>query len=130
MDLLKLIKQAGIQAVEQGAPMAVMLGVVKQVDPLVITVEQRLDLPADFLLLTDNVRDYQTKVSFDNPGIKNIVKNYSMGDEPGTDYKLTYQSKVQNEITVYNGLKVGEKVALVRAHGGQKFIVLNRVVKA
>jgi glycyl-tRNA synthetase (class II) len=130
MDMLKLIKQAGIQAVEQSAPAAIMLGVVKQVNPLVITVEQHLDIPAEFLLLTDNVRDYQTKISFDNSGIKNIVKNYSMSDEAGTDYKLTFQAPVQNEITVYNGLRVGEQVLLIRAQGGQKFIVLNRVVKA
>ncbi|WP_083524921.1 DUF2577 domain-containing protein [Thermotalea metallivorans] len=128
--MLKLLKKAGIQAVEQTAPVAIFLGIVKSVNPLVINVEQRLDIPAEFLFLTDQVRDYKTKVSFDNPDIKNIVKPYDMQDIPGTNYKITFQDAAINEITIYNGLKVGEQVVLLRVQGGQKFIVLNRVVKA
>lgn len=130
MDMLKAVKKAGIQAMEQTAPAGIMLGVVKSINPLIINVEQRLDLPAGLLLLTDNVRDYKVKLSFDNPSIKNIVKPYSMDDVPGTDYKITFQDAAKNEITIYNGLKAGEKVLLLRVQGGQKFVVLNRVVSA
>lgn len=104
-----------------------MFGKVISTSPLKINVEQRLTLDESHLILTSNVRDYKTKISFDNPGIKNIVKNYSMDDIPGTDYKLSYQQPIQNDITVYNGLKMNESVMLLQIQGGQKYIVLDRV---
>lgn len=127
-NLIEIIKQAAIEAVAASNPCAIMFGKVISTSPLKINVEQRLTLDESHLILTSNVRDYKTKISFDNPGIKNIVKNYSMDDVPGTDYKLSYQQSIQNEITVYNGLKMNESVMLLQIQGGQKYIVLDRVV--
>lgn len=127
-NLLKIIKQAGVQAVDQGAPAAVMVGTVKQINPLVITVEQRLDIPAEFLLLTDNVRDYETELTIDE------TKTYYWDAPPeenpnriDVEHKHAIEKRT---VTIHNGLKAGEQVTLVRAQGGQKFIVLNRVVSA
>lgn len=127
-NLIEIIKQAAIEAVIASNPCAIMFGKVISTSPLKINVEQRLTLDESHLILTSNVRDYKTKISFDNPGIKNIVKNYSMDDIPGTDYKLSYQQPIQNEITVYNGLKMNESVMLLQMQGGQKYIVIDRVV--
>lgn len=127
-NLIEIIKQAAVEAVKASNPCAIMFGKVISTSPLKINVEQRLTLDESHLILTSNVRDYKTKISFDNPGIKNIVKNYSMDDIPGTDYKLSYQQPIQNEITVYNGLKMNESVMLLQIQGGQKYIVLDRVV--
>lgn len=127
-NLIEIIKQAAIEAVAASNPCAILFGKVISTSPLKINVEQRLTLDESHLILTSNVRDYKTKISFDNPGIKNIVKNYSMDDTPGTDYKLSYQQPIQNEITVYNGLKMNESVMLLQIQGGQKYIVLDRVV--
>lgn len=125
MDMLKLIKQAGIQAMEQSAPTAVMLGVVKQVNPLVITVEQHLDIPAEFLLLTDNVRDFETDMT-----VNHVTEEQAggFGDEAFASHSHAYTGK--KSFMVHRGLLVGDQVVLLRAQGGQKFIVLNRVVKA
>jgi len=127
-NLIEIIKQAAVEAVKASNPCAIMFGKVISTSPLKINVEQRLTLDESHLILTSNVMDYKTKISFDNPGIKNIVKNYSMDDIPGTDYKLSYQQPIQNEITVYNGLKMNESVMLLQIQGGQKYIVLDRVV--
>jgi len=127
-NLIEIIKQAAVEAVAASNPCAIMFGKVISTSPLKINVEQRLTLDESHLILTSSVRDYKTKISFDNPGIKNIVKNYSMDDIPGTDYKLSYQQPIQNEITVYNGLKMNESVMLLQIQGGQKYIVLDRVV--
>ncbi len=126
--LLQAIKQAAIGAVEQSAPTAITYGVVINTQPLEINVEQRLIIPAEAILLTSNVIDKKTKISFDNPTIKNIVKDYNMADIAGQDYKLTFQQKIENEVTIYNGLKQGDKVLLLRIQGGQKYIVLDRLV--
>lgn len=130
MELANLVRKAGKQAVEQGAPVNVLIGTVTQINPLVISVDQKFPISAEFLYLTDNVRDYKTKLSFDNPSVKHVVKDYTMQDEEGTNYKITFQDKAINDVTIYNGLKVGERVLLLRVQGGQKFVVLNRVVEA
>ena len=42
-----------------------------------------------------------------------------------------FKAKINGEeITIENALKIGEKVVLVRQKGGQKFLVLDRVVNA
>lgn len=129
MQLLKLMKKAGLEAMDNSVPTQVFVGTVTSVDPLEITIDQRLPIPAEFLLLTDNVRDYEVEISFDDSGIVHDVNGYL----PGTEHeisKLAFTSRIKNKITVYNSLKIGESVKLIREQGGQKFIVLNRVVKA
>ncbi len=138
MDMLKLIKQAGIQAVEQSAPATVMFGVVKQVNPLVITVEQHLDIPAEFLLLTDNVRDHWVDMTVDhfteNDAYLDTTHSHSKQEpfagEDSFDSTHKHAYKGRKPFLVHYGLKVGEQVVLVRVQGGQKFVVWNRVVKA
>lgn len=126
--LIRAIKQAAMEATEEKNPTAILYGTVVSESPLSINVDQRFTLPEDFFILTTNVKDYQTEISFDNSGVKNIARNYTMDDESGTDYKLTFQdSHVKNEVTIYNGLKSGEKVMLLRIQGGQRYVVLDRV---
>jgi hypothetical protein len=103
LKALRIIKEASVKAVEQGAPVEVSFGVVKTVNPLVITVEQRLDVPAEFLFLTNDVRDYTVSMKI-NGEIE--------------------------EVTVYNGLKKGDKVLLLKIQKGQGFVVLSREVMA
>lgn len=128
-NLVELIKIAALDAVNESKPVNLLFGKVISISPLKINVEQKLTLTEEQLILTSNVMDYKTKISFDNPEIKNIVKNYSIDDVPGSDYKLTFQEKVQNEVTIYNGLKIGDEVILLQIQGGQKFIVLDKIRK-
>lgn len=126
MNMIEIMKQAAADAIQQGKPVNVLFGTVQSVSPLRITIDQKLPLEAGDLILTSLVKDRQTRISFNHPGIKNIVKNYSMDDIPGTDYKLAFQQPVQNEVTLHDGLKMGERVILLRVQGGQKYIVLDR----
>lgn len=138
MDMLKLIKQAGVQAVEQGSPAAVMLGVVKQVNPLVITIEQQLDIPAEFLLLTDHVREHWVDMTVDhfteNDNYLDTTHSHSrvppQAGEDDFDSTHKHAYKGRKPFLLHYGLQVGEQVILVRIQGGQRFVVWNRVVKA
>jgi len=131
MSLVNAIKIAGLKAVDSTSPMQSAIGTVTSESPLEITIEQKAPIPAEFLLLTDAVRDYKAKLSFDNPDIKNKVQEYSMADVPGSSYKISFtDDTLQNEITIYNGLKLGDKVLMLRIEGGQSYVVLNRVVNA
>lgn len=81
-NLLQLIKQAAVEAVEASKPAAILFGKVSDSAPLSIFVDQKLTLSAEFLVITDKVKS----------------------------------------------LTVGDKVILLRMQGGQKYIVLDKVV--
>lgn len=98
--LVDEIKRLAVSAVDAGKPCGVFFGVVKNEKPLEITVEQKLTLGEGQLILTRAVSDYETQVETD--GAKKKIK-------------------------VLNGLKVGERVVLIRLEGGQSFLVSDRV---
>lgn len=117
MQLLKLMKKAGVEAVDTTSPMKTLIGTVTSISPLEITIDQRLCIPADFLFLTDNVIDKEVEVTVNDEV------------DQGGELDLHKHSYVGNKKHIHhNGLKIGEKVLLLRIQGGQQFIVLNRVV--
>ena len=115
-------------------------------NPLKISVEQKLLLSEKQLILMRNTSDYETEISFDNPEIMQEIeiKNFSSSGEinlNGASQKadvlqdnaqincfISNKAKTKHKITVYNGLKNGEKVILARFFGGEKFLILDRVV--
>ena len=127
-NLVELMKQAAIEAVEDSKPVAIEFGTVVSVSPLKINVEQKKTLTETHLILTTNVKDYKTQISFDNPSIKQVFTTWDMSETVESEpSKLSFKEPVKHDITVYNGLKLGEKVSLIRLQGGQKYIVLDRV---
>ena len=127
-NLLELIKQAGLGAVEEKKPVGFLVGNVKSISPLEIEVEQKLLLTEEILILTKSVMDYKTEITFDDFSVKQTAVRYSMdNDDPSDDYRVSFKGGAKHKITVYNGLKVGDCVLLMKVQGGQKFVVLERV---
>lgn len=114
-DLIHLIKKAAVDAVEGEKPAGVLFGTVKSVSPLQINVEQRLTLGAEMLVLTSNVTDHEATL------------DVSGQTDSAGDPVHAHQIFGRKTITVRNGLKVGEKVILLRMQGGQRFLILDRV---
>lgn len=127
MSMISLIKQAAAEAVEQGAPMNVVYGTVESIDPLKIQIDDSFPIMEGEIILTSSVRDRKTKISFDNLGIENIVDGYLTSNPSMKIDRLSFQQNIKNEITIYDGLKAGERVILLRVQGGQKFIVWDRL---
>lgn len=82
-NLVSLIKQASIEAVNTTSPVKLVFGTVLDADNLLINIEQKLTLTKEHLILTN---------------------------------------------TSNNTLATGDKVILVQMQGGQKYVVLDRVV--
>lgn len=97
--LVRLVKQAAVEAIQAGAPVSINYGIVTSTDPLNISVDQKKILTKTQLILTDAVRDYTVKVS---------------------------TPEGRKTVAIYNALQVGEKVILIRCDGGQQYIVLGR----
>lgn len=102
VDLIKLIKKIAVEAVEAADPVDIVFGVVKKEAPLEIQVDQKLTLKAAQLILTRNVTDYEVE--------------------------YTPQGGTRSTLTIHAALKVGDKVVMSMAKGGQKYLVLDRLV--
>ncbi len=126
VELMKTIKKAALDAVKAAKPVEVCFGKVTSVSPLKIIVEQKLPLGEGQLILTRNVTNFKTYITGNN------IKNYyytgsdtNGGTAPVEPSHVHAIGKVQ--ITVHNGLVVGDEVILIRQQGGQKYIVVDRI---
>ena len=102
-DLLNAVKKAAIDAVESSQPSDFCFGKVTGTSPLKISVEQKMVLGAAQLVLTKNVTDYKVHFTVDSE---------------------------KKEMTIHNDLQTGDEVILLKQKGGQKYLVLDRVVAA
>ena len=105
IDLLNAIKKAAKDAVESSQPTDFCFGKVTSTAPLNIKVDEKLILTPAQLVLTRNVTDFKTKMTID-------------------------VDQGKKEITIHNSLSVGDKVVLLQKKGGQKYLVIDRVVSA
>lgn len=128
-NLVELIKRASIDAVSESKPTSIVFGKVISISPLKINVEQKLNLTKAQLILSRNVTDYKTKLSFDNPDLKQEFTTWNMPESTeSSPSKIAFKKQLKHDITIYNSLKIGEEVILLQVQGGQKYIVLDRVV--
>ena len=122
-NLLQTIKRAAVEAVEASNPVAVLVGTVVSASPLKISLNQKLTLTEQFLVVPQSLTDYKTKIEFAEKTQAAIVELNNVS----YDGRITF-SKTIHEITVFNGLKTGDKVLLLKMQGGQKYLVIEKVV--
>lgn len=111
MSLLETIKRAGVGAFEASNPVNVLFGNVVKTDPLEVNVHQRLTLTEDFLIIPESL----SRLEID------LNHSHTAPDGP-TDDALT------EPIVIREGLKPGDRVILLRAQGGQQYVILDKVV--
>lgn len=128
-DITRLIKQAAMEAIEASSPVKVLFGKVISIEPLKIMVDQKLVLTTDQLVLTRNVVDHQTELSFDDANVKQVFTTWNMDETTeSSESKISFKQSIKHKITIYNALKVGDEVILLQIQGGQKFVIIERVV--
>ena len=141
-DLLNIIKKAALEAAEAGQPSDFCFGKVTSTSPLKILVEQKMTLSVAQLVLTRNVTDFETNVTV-NWGSESALNTHTHKvegtDSSGDDINLTsditnlahnHELLGKKKITVHNALMVGDNVVLLKQKGGQKYLVLDKVVGA
>jgi hypothetical protein len=124
-NLVELIKRAAVEAVNEAKPTSIVFGQVTSIDPLKIAIDQKLILTSTQLILTNNVRDYDLEMTVDH-----TTENSSggSGDSSFASHNHAYSGK--KTFRVHNGLILGDEVIMIQVQGGQKFIVVEKVVKA
>ncbi|HBH95369.1 MAG TPA: hypothetical protein DDX91_06425 [Ruminococcaceae bacterium] len=132
-ELVRLIKKAAVDAVEAGKPAAVCFGRVTGTAPLKITVDERLSLGEGQLILTEAVKDRYEDVYFscftDRGESEAEEGNIAGGDSPKEDSDRGHRHGFsgRKRVLICGGLREGENVILLRAEGGQRFIVIDRL---
>lgn len=128
--LVRAVKKAAVEAVRAENPMGVCHGTVTGLSPLEITTDQKLILGEKQLILTNAVRDYTMEMTVDH--VTEVISHgHSVTDTytgGGTAQPVDHSHpyKGRKSFRVHLGLKMGEKVILVRCDGGQQFVVLDR----
>ena len=122
-DLLNSIKKAAKEAVEAGQPSDFYFGKVTGVKPLKILVEQKMTLGSAQLILTRNVTDFKTKITVD---WATETKSGGSGESSFASHNHGISGK--KDVTIHNALQIGDEVVLLKQKGGQKYLVLDRVV--
>lgn len=138
-ELVKLIKQAALEAVNASKPANMVFGTVISANPLQIQTEQKLPLTAAQLVLSRNVTDHTVFVSFDwtDEPAGSHEHPYSGDDDTScsgtTDTAGSHSHQIVSSesktLTIHNRLKAGDKVILMQVSGGQKYIVIDRIGK-
>lgn len=100
-NMLETIKKAAMEAVAASAPTNVLFGIVEGVGPLQIRIDQKTILPAEFFVLTSNVRQRKIIARAEQAESKNY--------------------------TVDNTLHTGDKVLLLSQQGGQLYVILDKL---
>ncbi|MDF2989447.1 MAG: hypothetical protein K0R50_4957 [Eubacterium sp.] len=113
-NMVELIKSAAMGAVNDSKPMSVLFGKVVSTSPLKIFVEQKLTLNEDQLILTNNVKDFDLEMT-----VEHITEESNLH---------THHYKGKKKFRVHNSMVVGDEVIMLQMQGGQKFIVLDKVV--
>ena len=127
MELLDIIKRAGTKAVDAGNPVNVMIGTVTKASPLEVNVSQGFTLSEDFLIITERVTKYEQNLKHKH-GYIDTVPGTPPAPTPKNTEDANYDNDPLPKLTIRHGLKVGDKVVLLRVQGGQQFVVLDKVV--
>lgn len=120
---MNAMKRQAVNAVEAAGPVNILYGTVIGVAPVRIQVDQETVLQPGELVLSRNVTDYTAEVT-----VEWETKETSGGSGEASFSPHSHSLSGRKRITVHHGLKAGEKVVLIQMKGGQRFVVLDRVV--
>lgn len=104
---------------EAGKPVEICFGyVVSEIgQPLEISIDNRLFLTEKFLVLSNAVRNYRTRMTVSG---RVPIGDNGKGQEDFLDIKQDFDVEIHNELVP------GEWVLLMRFRGGQRYLVVDR----
>jgi len=145
-DLLNLIKEIAVKAVQSKKPTSFYYGTVISISPLEIKLDTNLILTKEFLLVPESLTDHKINIEVDWHTEKTDIshthdvhfndKYNSSGDYESksiisevqnTNVSHNHAIKGKKTIIIYNSLKINDKVILAQVQGGQEFIILDKV---
>lgn len=111
--LIKVIKQAAMDAVNNSQMCDLRYGKVVSTAPLKIQVTNQLTIPSSLLIVPEHLTDHKVSVSL------------NWNTESAEEHSHVVSGN--KTMTIHNALKTGDKVALLRKQGGQSYFILDRI---
>jgi len=129
-DLTEAIKSAALQAVNASKPCIVHFGTVTALSPLEVLVDQRLRLSGNSLVVCASLTSATTEIPLNSNTSEN-THEHEIEDGTG-DYTQpdTHSHELTGSLSVVvrQALSVGDSVLLLRMQGGDRYVILDRVV--
>lgn len=98
-------------------------GTVISTAPLKVQIDQKLILEAEHLKLTRAVMDYEVDMTVDH-----LTEDRAGGTSAEAFESHNHEYKGRKKFLIHNGLIVGDKVTMIRAHGGQQYLIIDKEV--
>lgn len=113
MELVELIKKIAVNAIEAKKPVNVSIARITELNPLTVQINPKMVLSSQ-LIITQTIQD--------------MIDGYYIGE--GKRSFLISETSSAEGVTPgeLRRLTVGDKVLLIRVQGGQKFIVMDKVI--
>lgn len=102
----------GVQ--ESSKPCDIVYGTVVSISPLEVKVDQKLTLYEEQLKLTRAVMDYEVDMTVEHT--TEVISAHS------------HEYKGRKKFLIHNGLIVGDNVTMIREHGGQQYLIIDKEV--
>ena len=110
-DLVRSMKVAAKEVIEEGDPVSIVYGTVEEIDPVKIKLDDDIVLSERQLILTEAVTDHSIEIEVDHATEDALLHTHAI-----TGMKT---------ILIKNGLEVGDIVTMIQVQGGQKFVVFD-----
>lgn len=122
-DIVRALRKVVLDAVNAQKLTNVIYGTVISVSPLKVQVDQKLILEQEHLKLTRAVLDYEVDMTVDH-----VTEERSGGGLNEAFSSHNHEYKGRKKFLIHNGLIVGDKVTMIRAHGGQQYLIIDKEV--
>ncbi|MCH7321790.1 DUF2577 domain-containing protein [Solibacillus sp. MA9] len=122
-DIIRSIRKVVLDGVNAQKLTDVVYGTVESIAPLKVRIDQKLLLEQEQLKLTRAVMDYEVDMTVDH-----LTENRSGGSDAASFASHNHEYKGRKKFLIHNGLIVGDKVTMIRAHGGQQFLIIDKEV--
>lgn len=127
-DITDTFKAITLGVMNNSALTDAFMGTVVSESPLEIQLDSKATLTAPFLVLTNAVKDYTVDVTMTWETEDNTHKHGNGNDgQPTDEHTHKHEITGRKRLTIHNGLTKGEEVLLLRLHGGQTYVVLDRL---
>lgn len=132
-NLTQAIQLIAAKTYRASSPMTILIGKVTSIEPLKIFVgTANAELTKDHLILTNAVTDHYVDIHVNHLtdtihgewDTTHAHPDAGSGTIP-VDHIHSYSGR--KKIKVYNGLQIGEFVVILKAAGGNSYVVLDRI---
>lgn len=122
-DMLNVVKRSSKGVQVSSKPCDIVYGTVESIAPLKVRVDQKLLLEQEQLKLTRAVMDYEVEMTVDH-----LTEDQEGGTSAEAFEMHNHEYKGRKKFLIHNGLIVGDKVTMIRTHGGQQYLIIDKEV--